>query len=104
MSAFLRAAILASAVTFAAPAPAGYNPSTGEAYANYACGGGVGFSAIFERAGTLLIMIGGGTHRLQNAGPDVWRDGCGQEFRRDGDAAAFIVAGKAPAACRAVKE
>ena len=49
-------------------------------------------------------MINGGAYRLANAGPDLWRDTHGQEFRRAGDRATFTVAGKAPAACRMLQE
>jgi hypothetical protein len=96
--------VLLSAPVLAAMALVGYNQSTDEYYANYACGDGVAFSAIFEKRGALLIMIDGGAYRLQNAGAGVWRDSRGQEFRRDGDMAIFIVAGKPAADCRVLKE
>ena len=45
-----------------------------QAYMNFKCAGGGGFSLIFEKAGTALVMIDGGALRLQKrkAASGLW--------------------------------
>lgn len=51
-----------------------------ERTANYRCGGAYGFSVIYEKTGSLLVMIAGGAYRLRSRGDGAWADGRGQKL------------------------
>ena len=52
----------------------GVSSAQAQAYMNFKCADGGGFSLIFEKAGTALVMIDGGALRLQNrkAASGLW--------------------------------
>lgn len=97
-------ASLASAILLFAILLCIASPGRADEAVNFVCDDGKGFTVIFERAGTVLIMIDGGALRLEDR-----RSASGfrfasryGEFRGKGDTARFKMFGRAPTICRKV--
>jgi hypothetical protein len=77
-----------------------------QAYMNFKCAGGGGFSLIFEKAGTALVMIDGGALRLQKrkAASGLWYASPHGDLRVTGAKARFSMEGRSPTSCVKVGE
>ncbi len=77
-----------------------------QAYMNFKCADGGGFSLIFEKAGTALVMIDGGALRLQKrkAASGLWYASPHGDLRVTGGRARFNMTGRSPTSCVKVDE
>lgn len=74
-----------------------------EPYANYLCRDGQKLSAIFEKAGSVLVMSGGGALRLSKRGPGSRYASPSGAWRAAGSEAVLSIAGRPATRCRLVE-
>jgi len=79
----------------------GASSAQAQAYMNFKCADGGGFSLIFEKAGTALVMIDGGALRLQKreAASGMWYASPHSDLRVTGRKARFNMTGRSPTSC-----
>lgn len=99
MKASLESAIALSSVLLCVACPVRADTTS-----NFVCQDGKEFTAIFETAGTVLIMIDGGGIRLEDrrAASGVWYASRYGEFRGKNDRMRFKMVGRKPTICRKV--
>lgn len=95
---------LASAITFSSALLCVASPVRADTASNFVCRDGKEFTAIFESAGSVLIMIDGGGLRLEvrRAASGVWYASRYGEFRGKNDSMRFKMVGRKPTICRRV--